>query len=77
MSVREQVIKRLESLSDDDLMLVSEYLAFLKFRIHTHNKPIIEQEKLAALNAEFADEDKQMAEHGMDEYAADLIQHGL
>lgn len=61
MSVKEQVIKEIKSLSESELEEVAKHLAFLKFRAR-HTLPTFDEKKLAALYAEFADEDRAMAE---------------
>ena len=68
MTIKEQVTKNIESLSESELHLVAEYLTFLKFRSRFQRKPSIDEDKLAALYAEFAHEDHQLAEEGMEEY---------
>jgi len=52
---------------------LSSYLAFLKFR--AHNKvPVLDESQLADLYAEFADEDRNLAEAGMAEYVEGLLE---
>jgi hypothetical protein len=72
MSMREHVIQELQSLSDTDLAQVAEFLAFLKFRARRHAAPIIHETQLTALYAEFAADDRALAEEGMSDYAAGL-----
>jgi len=50
-----------------------EYLSFLKFSARLKTIPSAKEAKLAALYAEFADEDRKLAEEGMDEYGAGLL----
>ena len=74
MSMREHVIQELASLGDADLAQVAEFLAFLKFRARRHAIPALDETQLAALYAEFAAEDRNLAEEGMSDYAAGLRQ---
>jgi DNA-binding GntR family transcriptional regulator len=72
MSMREHVIQELKGLSDADLAQVAEFLAFLRFRARRHATPSLDETQLAALYAEFAEEDHALAEEGMSDYAAGL-----
>jgi len=71
-SIKGQVIKGLESLSETELAQVAEFMAFLKFRARLQTMPQLEEAQLATLYAEFAEEDQKLAEEGMAEYV-----HGL
>lgn len=68
MSLKEYVAHEVAALDEKELQAVADYVAFLKFRARTsHNDA-----QLAALYGEFADEDKALAEAGLNEYAQDL-----
>ena len=72
MSTKEEVLGELESLSEAELKEVAVYLAFLKFR--SRNKPhIVNESQLAALYAEFAEEDRNLAEEGIADYTEGLM----
>lgn len=73
MSVKEYVIHTLHSLSEAECQQVAEYLAFLKFRSRTHSSPSLDTTKIAALYAEFADEDRELVEEGMTQYGESLL----
>lgn len=73
MTIKEQVTKTIGSLSESELRQVAEYLSFLKFRSHYQSKFVIEEEKLSALYGEFADEDRQLAEEGLEDYDQGLL----
>lgn len=73
MTIKEQVTKTISGLSESELHQVAEYLSFLKFRSRRQSKPTIEEEKLASLYNEFADEDRQMAEEGIEDYNQGLL----
>ena len=70
MTVKEHVARALESLDPTELFQVADYVEFLKFR---REKPHpADEERLAALYAEFEAEDRQLAELGMEDYAEHL-----
>ncbi len=71
MSIREQVLEELENLSETEFERVTEYLAFLQYR--SRSRPTVaDNSQLAALYAEFAVEDRALAEEGLADYAAGL-----
>jgi hypothetical protein len=72
MSVKEQVVEEIENLSESEIEEVAKYLAFLKFRAR-YTTPKFDQAQLAALYAEFADEDREMAEEGMSDYVQSFV----
>ena len=72
MSIKEQVTQELDSLSETELEKVAEYVAFLKFSIRRRPMPSFDETQLAALYAEFADEDRELAEEGVSDYADGL-----
>jgi len=69
MTVREQVVNALDSLTEAELRQVSEFLAFLRYRARRQVAESWNVSQAAALYAEFSEEDRQMAEEGMAEYA--------
>ncbi len=72
MTLKEQVKQDVERLDEGNLQEVAEFVAFLKFRTRRAPTPPLDDEKLAALYAEFAAEDRALAEAGMNDYAAGL-----
>jgi len=72
MSIREQVVKELSALSEAEIQQVADYLAFLKFRARVNPTSQLAEEQLAALYAEFAEEDRELAEQGIADYAKQL-----
>ncbi len=67
MTIREYVTQVVESLSEAELQQVAEYLAFLKFRARVYAAPHLTAEQMGTLYAEFADEDRKLAEADMTE----------
>jgi hypothetical protein len=72
MSVKEQVTRELDNLSEAELKQVAEYVAFLKFRTRLNQIPTLDEAQLSVLYSEFADEDRRLAEEGMSDYAKGL-----
>lgn len=71
MSTQEPVLEEIKTLSEAELKQVAEYLAFLKYRAQI--KPhAVDESKLAVLYAEFAEEDRTLAEDGMRDYVEGL-----
>lgn len=72
MSIRERVTKELERMDEADLERVADYMAFLKFRSRHTAPSRLDDAHLAALYAEAAEEDRRLAEQGLEEYAEGL-----
>lgn len=72
VSIKEQVALEINALSEDEIKQVADYLAFLKFRSRRRNAVETDETQLAALYAEFADEDRSLAEEGMSDFARSL-----
>ncbi len=72
MSLKEQVKRNLENLDEGGLREVAEFVDFLQFRTRRQSRPEWDNAKIAALYAEFAEEDRALAEAGMSDYAAGL-----
>jgi hypothetical protein len=71
MPISTKAIKQdLEQLTCDRLKQVADFIAFLKFR--DRRRRILDPIQLAALFTEFADEDRALAEAGINDYAAML-----
>ena len=71
MTTKEQINQQLNHLTQEQLNQVSDFITFLKFREKLIN-PNFNTEKIANLYQEFADEDRQLAEEGINEYT-DLL----
>ncbi|MBE7470980.1 MAG: hypothetical protein DPW09_28725 [Anaerolineae bacterium] len=77
MTLKEQIVQELNSLSETEIKQVAEYVAFLKFRTrHPLTLPLNET-KLASLYAEFAEEDRELAEAGIADYSAGLAREDI
>jgi hypothetical protein len=72
MSTKEHVVNELENLTEADLEQVSRYIAFLKYQSRKEFAPHVKEADLAALYAEFAEEDRMLSEEGMKEYDDEL-----
>jgi hypothetical protein len=71
-SIKEQVTQALHSLSEAELEQVAEYVAFLRFRARLAPVFVIDAAELATLYGEFADEDRALAEEGLEDYRIQL-----
>ncbi len=72
ITTKEKVATSLAELSEAQLQTVAEFLEFLKFRERYKIEPQFDDAQLAALYGEFADEDRELAEIGLAEYANSL-----
>jgi hypothetical protein len=70
MSLKEFVAHEVETLGENELQAVAEYVSFLKFRSRTS----LGDARLASLYGEFEQEDRELAETGMADYARVLSQ---
>ncbi|MCI0486595.1 MAG: hypothetical protein L0229_08340 [Blastocatellia bacterium] len=73
MSVREEIIQQLQELNDDQLKQVADYLSFVKYRSRIRPVTPFDERQLAALYAEFAEEDLELAEAGIGDYHEALL----
>ena len=72
ISTKEKVVIELAELNDMQLQTVAEFLEFLKFRERRKFETQFDDAELEALYAEFADQDRELAEAGLAEYASNL-----
>ena len=72
MSVRERISAQLEHFAESELEEIAKYVAYLKFRTKAQKTRIPNQDELAALYGQAADEDVELAEVGMSDYAGSL-----
>jgi len=73
MTIKEYVSQALNDLSDAQLEEVAEFVSFLKFRARRSLMPAFDTDEVAALYAEFAEEDRQLAEEGIEDYSKGLL----
>jgi cytochrome c553 len=71
MSSKEQILEDIETLSEAEIKELAEYLAFLKYRSQSKSH-VVDESQLAALYAEFAEEDRNLAEEGIANYTEGL-----
>jgi hypothetical protein len=75
MTVSTEALKQdLDRLTHKQLQQVADFIAFLRFRNQRRHRVISEPTQLAALFAEFAEEDRALAEVGIGDYAVMLQQ---
>ena len=73
MTIKENITRTIDSLSEPELHEVAEYLSFLRFRARIHRKAAINEKKLVQLYRSFSDEDHELAEEGIADYNNDLL----
>lgn len=74
MSVNTEAIQQdLTRLDDKQLEQVANFIAFLKFQAK-YRRIELNLEQMTPLSTEFAEEDRALAEAGLDDYAAALAQ---
>lgn len=75
MPISTEVLKQdLDLLTHKQLEQVADFVAFLKFRDSRRVPVVLDPTQMANLFAEFADEDRALANAGMSDYAAMLQQ---
>lgn len=74
IATKEQVLQDIGSLNERAFQRVAEFVAFLKFQERVNYQPTLDEAEMAALYAESADEDIELAEIGMGEYATVLAE---
>jgi len=72
MSTRETIVREIDTLSQTDLEHVAQYVAFIRYRSLIKAIPAVDENQLATLYAEFANEDQHFAEQGISDYAVTL-----
>jgi DNA-binding GntR family transcriptional regulator len=72
MSIKEQILQELNGLSQAELEEIAQYLTFIKYQAKVKPAPTSDEAQMAALYAEFAEEDCEIAEEGISDYASAL-----
>jgi len=71
MTIKEHLVKELDRLDEKQLIEVEEFVSFLKFRSRCLPSQVFDEEQMAKLYGEFAEEDRLLAEEGIQDYATD------
>lgn len=74
MMTKEEIVQTVDQLSPSELEQLAQFLAFIKYRSRATTVPSLDESQLAALYAECAEEDRELAEEGMSDYAVALAQ---
>lgn len=76
MTIPREVLKQdLDKLTSKQLQQVADFIAFLKFQDQRQrHRLVLDSTQLTLLKTEFAEEDRTLAETGMDDYADMLSQ---
>jgi hypothetical protein len=74
MPVTSEALKQdLDQLTSEQLQQVADFIAFLKFQDKCR-RVVLDPAQLTGLATEFADEDRTLAEAGLDDYLTTLVQ---
>lgn len=76
LPLKELLRQEIENLNEEQLKQLSDFIAFLKFRSRNSSWQI-DKNQIAAIYSEFAEEDRQLAEEGLEEYAELLRQEDV
>jgi len=77
MTIKERIDEDLNQFTEDQLLEVANFIAFIKFRSRLTNLPQSNFNQMANLYSKFAEEDRLLAEEGITEYAELLQQEDL
>jgi hypothetical protein len=72
MSIKEQIVQELNGLSQAELEEIAQYLTFIKFQSKVKPATASDESQMAALYAEFAEEDRRLAEEAVSDYTGAL-----
>ena len=72
MTLQQTIVRDLATLDETELDQVAQYLSFLKFRGRAKRQPSAAPQDWDALYREAADDDREMAEAGLSDYAKGL-----
>lgn len=76
LPLKELLRQEIENLNEEQLKQLSDFIAFLKFTSRNASWQI-DKNQIAAIYSEFAEEDRQLAEEGLDEYTELLRQEDV
>ena len=74
MITKEQIVQTVHGLSQTELELLAQYLAFIKYQSRIRATPSFDESQLATLYAESAEDDRELAEEGISDYTVALAQ---
>jgi hypothetical protein len=77
MSIKEQIVQELNGLNQTELEEIAQYLAFIKYQSKVKPTPPSDEDQIGALYAEFAEEDRKLAEEGISEYTSALAKEDV
>lgn len=73
MTLKEQISKKINNLSNKELREVLDFLSFINYRSRIEPKENYSEETLRTLYKEFEEEDSELAEEGFQEFAQNLL----
>jgi hypothetical protein len=76
-ALKEIIVHEVEDLKDCDLKQVADFISFLKYRIFTEPFTHWDESQIAELYSESAEEDRLLAESGLDDYSRRLKMEDL
>ncbi len=76
VALKDVITQELETLNEEQLREIADFIAFLKFRTRFARLQT-DESQIAAPYSEFAEDDRELAEEGIDEYAELLRQEDL
>jgi hypothetical protein len=74
MITKKEIVQRVDRLSQSELEQLAQYLGFIRYQSQIRNIPSFNEDQLAALYSESAEEDRDLAEEGLSDYAPALAQ---
>lgn len=74
MITKEEIVQTVDQLSPSELEQLAQYRAFIKYQSRITTMPSFDENQLAALYAECAEQDRELAEEGIGDYALALAQ---
>lgn len=72
MGVKEKITRKLDRMSESELQQIADFVDFLEFRCRFRRPHDFDETTLADMYAEAAQEDRELAEAGIGEYALSL-----
>ncbi|MGK7929601.1 MAG: hypothetical protein AB4290_30905, partial [Spirulina sp.] len=76
LKLKDKIEREIEMLDEEQLQEVANFISFLKFSSRLNHQTDFNLAHVANLYQEFAEEDRKLAEEGIDEYAQLLKAEG-